>query len=343
MKPLHLAVCAAVPLMLAACHDAPEYENNPVDTFDCLWSQVDTRYCYFKEKGIDWDEVYRRYRPRIIDGITEQELFGVCSEMLDELRDGHVNLAAPFDVSYYRSWWTDYPQDFDYRTVQQYYLDFDYRSIGSIDYKILPQNIGYVRYPSFASLPGEGNLDYMLAYLSGCDALIIDIRDNGGGQVTNITPFVSRLIHTTMTAGHIRHKTGPGHDDFSEPYPIVYHPAEEGRVVWDKPVAVLTNRSCYSAANEFVMVMKEVPGVIIVGARTGGGGGLPMSGELPNGWSLRLSTSPVTDVRGYDIESGIDPTEGCEQHAPAERLAAGIDDILEKAIFELGARKQRRD
>lgn len=328
---------ALLPLaaMLAGCHDAPDYPSDPLGNFDCLWETIDTRYCFFSEKDVDWQEVRNRYRPRIIDGITSEELFGVCSEMLAELKDGHVNLSSPFTTSYYRQWWTDYPQDFDYRTVQQYYLNFDYRSIGSIDYKILPQNIGYVRYPSFSSLPGEGNLDYMLSYLSVCDALIIDIRDNGGGQLTNIRPFVSRLIHEKTIGGYIRHKTGPGHDDFSEPYAIEYQPAEKGRVVWNKPVAVLTNRSCYSAANDFAAVMKEVDGVVLVGSRTGGGGGMPFSSELPCGWSVRFSTSPITDRHGRSTEAGIDPSEGCEAHAPAAELAAGKDGILDKAIYIL--------
>lgn len=333
MKKFIYAIITAVAVLLTSCHDAPDYSStSATDTFDCLWETLDTRYCYFGEKGVDWDAIGERYRKRIIPGINSEELFRLCAQMLNELRDGHVNLSTPFAQSYFREWWTAYPQDFDYRTVQQYYLGFDYLSIGSIDYKILPSNIAYIRYPSFSYIPGEGNLDYMFNYLAVCDAVIIDIRDNGGGEVTNIKPFVSRLIHEKMTGGYIRHKTGPGHDDFSEPYPVEYEPAKKGHIVWNKPVAVLTNRSCFSAANDFVAVMKEVPGVIIVGARTGGGGGMPFNAELPNGWRVRFSSSPMLDVSKRSIEDGIDPTPGCEAHSPAEELAAGKDGILDRAI-----------
>lgn len=331
MKKTTIAALTAMTL-LGACHEVETFEATPVDTFECLWQTIDTKYCYFDHKDIDWDEVHERYRPRVVNDMTSEQLFEVCAEMLNELRDGHVNLSSPFDVSYYRRWWTDWPQDFDYRVVQQYYLDFDYRSIGSIDYKILPQNIGYIRYPSFSSLPGEGNLNYIFSYLAACDGLIIDIRDNGGGAMTNITPFVSRLIHSEMTAGYMRHKTGPGHNDFSDPYAITYAPAGSDRVVWNKPVAVLINRSCYSAANDFAMVMRQVPGVTLVGARTGGGGGLPLSSSLPNGWNVRFSSAPVTDADGNDIEEGIDPSPGCEAHALPEDLAAGYDPIIDRAI-----------
>ncbi|WP_438589109.1 S41 family peptidase [Duncaniella dubosii] len=56
-----------------------------------------------------------------------------------------------------------------------------------------------------------------------------------------------------------------------------------------KTVIVLANRSTFSAANNFVSVMKLLPGVRVVGATTGGGSGMPYSSELPCGWSVRFS------------------------------------------------------
>ena len=45
----------------------------------------------------------------------------------------------------------------------------------------------------------------------------------------------------------------------------------------------------------------------ILGVKTGGGGGLPMSSELPNGWAVRFSSSRTYDVDGADVEQGIAP------------------------------------
>jgi C-terminal processing protease CtpA/Prc len=185
--------------------------------------------------------------------------------------------------------------------------------------------------PSFSSPIGTGNLNAIFAYFNDCDALVIDIRNNGGGMLSNVETLVSRFIDSEFTPAYIRHKTGPGHNDFSEPYPMTYHPAGTGKH-WDKPVAVLTNRSCFSAANDFVSAMKQLPGVKIVGARTGGGGGMPFSSQMPCGWKVRFSACPVTDASGHDIEEGIDPSPGCEMHAPDAELAAGRDSILEFAI-----------
>jgi len=321
---------------LSACATLEDYDNTASDNFECVWQSLDEHYCFFAEKGVDWDEVHDRYYPQAAGCKDSGELFDVCATMLDELRDGHVNLVSTSRTSYYKKWWTDYPQDFNLRTIQQYYLNFDYRSTGGITYqKIADGHIGYIYYSSFSYPPGEGMLDGVLAYLQDCDALIIDIRNNGGGLLTAVDTWVGRFIDHEITGGYIRHKTGPGHDDFSEPYPVTYKPASEGHVMWSKPVAVLTNRSCYSAANDFVCVMKQLPQATIIGARTGGGGGLPFSSETPCGWSVRFSACPVTDAQGREIESGIDPTPGHEVHATDIELAQGRDPILDHAITHL--------
>ena len=116
------------------------------------------------------------------------------------------------------------------------------------------------------------------------------MRDNGGGNLTVVDKLVSQFIDQTITAGYICHKTGPGHDDFSRPFAYTIEPAT-GHVRWLKPVVVLTNRSTFSAANNFVSIMKSRKNTAIVGDITGGGSGMPFSSELPCGWGIRFSPS----------------------------------------------------
>lgn len=330
MNRLFLPLLLLATLLTTACASLEDYDNTTAGNFDVLWREVDEHYCYFREKDIDWDGVRSIYRPRALACRTDADFFNTCAAMLDTLRDGHVNLSSTFNTSYYRKWWTDYPQDFNLRTLQQYYLDFDYNTAGGFIYKRLANDkIGYIYYSSFSSGVGESNLDAVLTHFADCDAIILDIRNNGGGLVSNVETLVSRFIESDYTAGYILHKTGPGHDDFSEPYPLTYHPAE-GRVRWAGPVYLLTNRSCFSAANDFASAMKQLPNVTVIGARTGGGGGMPFSSQLPCGWRVRFSACPMTDAAGNDIESGIDPD--IEVHSPDAELAAGKDAILETAI-----------
>lgn len=337
LNPIKPAVrlAALMLLMLGAlsgCHDIKEYSEDPRSTFEQLWTILDEHYCFFGQKDVDWNEVYARYAPQVADNMTDEELFEVCSRMLDELRDGHTNLSAPFATSYYRKWWSDYPQNYNARLVQQYYFNFNYRTTGGIDYGILPQNVGYMHYSSFSAAIGEGNLDSILAYCAAADGLIIDVRDNGGGSMTNVETLVARFIQQRTLAGSICHKTGPGHNDFSEPYAYYYNPAPSYRVMWGKPVVVLCNRSTFSAANNFVSVMKSLPNVRIVGATTGGGSGMPFSSELTNGWGVRFSASPVRDPEGHLTEFGVEPSEGCAVDLDPVEALAGRDTMLDFAV-----------
>lgn len=335
-----------VPFLLTACHDIPEYTNNNLGNFDALTDIINTHYCYFKVKkesyGLDWDAKVKEYRSLVRNNMSQIELFDLCSSLINELHDGHTNLISKFDVSYYHQWWSDYPQNFNLRTLEEYYFKFESRTTGGIKYQAFNVDdeciVGYMYYPSFSSVVGEGNLDYVLAYMTAteCEALIIDIRDNGGGYLSNVGTFVSRFITEEKTGGYIIHKTGPGPEDFSEPYRFTFSPAGNEHISWsiDKPVYILTNRSCYSAANNFVAIMKTLPNVKIVGARTGGGGGMPFSQELPNGWSIRFSACPILDPNGNETEFGIDPTPGYEKIATDEQLAEGHDAILNFALIK---------
>ncbi len=318
--------------VMTGCHSLPDESDSPRGNFEALWRVMDEHYCFFSEKDVDWDEVHTRYSAMVREDMTRRELFYLLSAMLDELRDGHTNLSASFATSYYRKWWSDYPQNFDGRLVEQYYFNFHYLQLGGWYYGILPSNVGYLRVPSFTVGLGHGNIDLILNYLATCTGLIIDVRDNGGGNLSYAETLATHFIASPVTAGYMVHKTGPGHDDFSEPFKVTYDPAPSGHFIWGKPVVVLTNRSTFSAGNFFVAVMKSLPNVTIAGATTGGGSGMPYSSEIPCGWGVRMSAVSLLDSEGRVTEGGIDPDPGCEIGLDAAAAATGTDTMIEFAI-----------
>lgn len=131
------------------------------------------------------------------------------------------------------------------------------------------------------------------------------MRSNGGGNLTNVERLSSRFFNERTLVGYIAHKKGPGHNDFSPLHPKYVE--SSNRVRYQKPVVVLTNRGCYSATNDFVSIMKYAPNVTVIGDKTGGGSGLPFSSELPNGWSVRFSASPMFNAEKEHIEFGVEP------------------------------------
>lgn len=317
---------------LSSCNAIEDYDNDNSGNFEALWNFVDRHYCFFDYKGIDWNAVGDKYRHEAELAGSQRVLFDVMARMLDELEDGHVNLSSWFETSYYRKWWSDYPQNYDERLIQQNYFGFDYMSLGSVNYGVLqPYNVGYLRIPTFASGLGASNIDAILDYFAFCNGIIIDVRDNGGGNLTNVGDYVSRFIDKPIVAGYMVHKDGPGHNDFSEPFEYTYKPAA-GHLLWMKPVAVLANRSTFSAANNFVGIMKSLPQVKVVGATTGGGSGMPLSSELPIGWSVRISACRILDSEKNDTEFGVTPSEGCQTDMLPEDIERGRDTILDLAI-----------
>ncbi len=297
-------------LLLGACIT----EDVPADTrrgnFEALWRTLDERYCFFAEKagayGLDWEEVHRRYGERVDERMTSYQLFDVMAGMVRELRDGHVNLSAPHDVARYGEWYDAYPANYS-DSLQRVYLGRadDYALAAGLAYRRLDDNIGYVRCASFANGFGDGNLHEVMAALALCDGLIVDVRSNGGGMLTAAAKLASLFINEPVTGGYMRHKRGPGHDDFSAAEPFRLEPFEGLR--WQKPVVVLTNRRTYSAANSFVMFLKGLPQVTVVGDLTGGGAGLPLTSELPCGWTVRFSACPMYDRDMRLTEAGIAP------------------------------------
>ena len=310
-----------------ACTERDEYTTDPRTNFQALWKQIDEHYCFFEYKKIDWNAVYDKYNVQVTDSMNRFQLFDVLGRMLAELQDGHTNLISTFNVSRFWSWHENYPDNFN-SVVHKKYLGTDYKMAGGLRYRILRDSIGYVYYGDFSTPVGEAHLDEMFLHFKDCRAFIFDVRNNTGGSLTYTERIAARFITEKLIVGYIMHKTGPGHNDFSKPYPIELLPSK--RTKWLRPVAVLTNRSCFSATNDFINKMKLFSQVTVIGDKTGGGCGLPFHSELPNGWSVRFSSSPILNAQKEITEHGIDPD--IKVDIKESDQLRNIDTIIERAI-----------
>lgn len=326
-----LLLLLAFVLTLCSCQRGEsDYDETPQTNLDALWNIIDRQYCFldYKEKqlGISWADIHAKYSARLNPRMSRAQLFEVLCQMIGELKDGHVNLSSSLDLGRNWSWKEDYPLNLD-EELRDAYLQTDYNLAAGIKYRILTDNIAYVVYESFQNAIGDGNLDDMFYSLRMCNGMILDIRGNGGGNLDNETRLASRFTNEKVLVGYRSHKTGTGHNDFS---PLEAEYIEPGKGVrWQKRCIVLTNRSCYSAANTFVRDMKEMPLVTVMGDCTGGGSGLPFSSELPIGWSVRFSASPHFDARKQQIEFGIAPDIPCS--LDPDLAAQGSDSMIERA------------
>ena len=319
-------------LLLTSCVTEDYTDNSKRGNFETFWNLIDQHYCFFDYKaqqyGLDWDKVYSQYSPAIKESMSQTELFEILAKMSYELRDGHVNLRASHDVARYGAWFDDYPMNYS-DSLERKLLGrtTEHRQTCNISYKVLEDNIGYVRIPTFETEAGNGNLEQIMEYLMQCNGLIVDVRNNGGGMLSAAEKMASLFVNEPTTVAYIQHKRGTGHNDFSNPEPIVLEPFEGLR--WQKKVCVLTNRRTYSAANSFVMYMRYLPQVTIVGDVTGGGAGLPFTSELPNGWGVPFSACPMYDAKMQSTEMGIAPDKKVD--ISQADYARSVDTILETA------------
>jgi hypothetical protein len=327
--------------LLWSCLDEPStpantYRNN----FESLWSIIDRQYCFLDEKSINWDSVYTVYNARLaVDTVSELAFFDAMAEMLAVLKDGHVNLLSSFDRSRYWKWFTDYPSNFSSSLIySDRYLGAGYRLAGALRYqRIAGDSVGYVYFGSFGDSFSDSNMRYVLQYFEDCRGLIIDVRNNGGGSAALSERLASYFFERDTVNLYMKHKTGPGHSDFSKPVamPLKAH----ATIGWKKPVVVLANRSSYSATNMFVSRMKDAPNGLVIGDLSGGGGGLPSSNELPNGWLVRFSSSPMYNAAMQSIEYGVEPDVWVM--LDAGDVAKGEDSLIEEGIWRIKSQEPR--
>jgi C-terminal processing protease CtpA/Prc len=303
--------------------------SNPKDNFEYLWNEADKKYGYFELKNIDWDAIKLRYSDSISDGMSEQDLFRVLASMLNELRDDHTNLFSPFNVSQFNVA-INYPKSFLERTLDEYYL-VNPNYTGAFKHGFLDNGrVAYVRYGSFLSEVKNEDLDIVLSKYSNTKGMIFDIRENGGGNVFNIPLILERFASERTLAAYSITRNGEDRNDFSEPVPF-YLNKYDG-LTYTKPVIVLCDRGTYSAGTFFSLLTKAFDHIKLMGDTTGGGGGLPNGGQLPNGWTYRFSVTQILDLNYANFaESGVPPDEVVSFNW--NNLTR--DEIIDRAIIEL--------
>ncbi len=329
-----ISLIALALLLFTSCEKILFEKNmestDPVKNFEYLWNECDKKYAYFDLKGIDWNQVKETYSAKLYAGMTDDSLFKVMGGMLTELKDDHTNLISNFNVS---TFGVNYlgQDNFDWRIIEDNYLNRDYYTSGPFIHTFINNGtIGYVRFSSFTGTIDSTNIDFILNRYKDTKGLILDLRENGGGAVSDVFALLSRFIETRTLVNYSRIKTGPGHNDFSEAKPVYVDPYDGIR--YAKKVAVLTDRSTYSAGSFTSLATKAIPNMVLIGDTTGGGLGLPNGGQLPNGWTYRFSiTQALTLDKKPDYENGVPP----DIHALVDWNDRTKDEVIERALVEL--------
>src|SRR5262249_45665907 len=132
--------------------------------------------------------------------------------------------------------------------------------------EILDGNVGYLDLRGF--LPAEIARDSAgaaMAFLANADALIIDLRANGGGEPSMIQLLCGYFFERPTPLNTFEWR---GREGREESWSAAEVP---GKKRPDVPLFVLTSATTFSAAEEFAYDLKCLKRATLIGARTGGG------------------------------------------------------------------------
>ena len=312
----------------------PPASSSPLTNFETLWKEFDTQYSFFVIKHINWDSLHTVYQPQVMSQTTDIQLFQILSSLLGVLKDPHVSLTTPIGGYYYTGWYSRFPANFINTTAITHYLSVDYGTTASgyMRYGKISNNLGYLYIgPNLngdAGVWGQA-IDVIIDSLKGMKGVIVDIRNNGGGNDGLGSIVAGRFADQQRVYSYTQTRNGPLHSDFTDYQDHTIQP--QGSRQFLKPVALLTNRRCLSSAEGTILMFKALPNVTVIGDTTGGGSANPITLTLPNGWSYRVSrwiqyTAQKTIFEGTGLPPDI------PLWITSADSAAGRDVILERAI-----------
>ena len=223
----------------------------------------------------------------------------------------------------------------------------DYHASPDFSFRLLPGNIAYVALNSFEN--DEAWNGFVAVYddsIANTDALILDVRSNGGGDSGygwNILGYLTDTAFQTSANSSrlyspLRRARGEG---------VVYEAlgkgtwSPQGEKVYSKPVVVLTSAQTFSAAEDFVVAFDAMKRGTLIGETTGGSTGQPLLFAVPGGIMARVCAKRDTYPDGQEwIGTGIEPD--IEVYPKVADLQAGRDTVLEAALEYLGEPSARK-
>ncbi len=243
-----------------------------------------------------------------------------------------------FDSSFARAIYAEGESEEDIQALQQGILR---ANCGIRKVELLPGNIGYmdIRGLAWIGFPGAGDIIVSaLQLVSHCDALILDLRHNHGGEVETLQLYISYFV-----------KDGPKlYDSFfyrqtNETQQLWTLPYIPGRLLADAPIYALTSSMTASGGEAFAYILQGMKRAKIIGEVTAGAGHTQdmeilqehFQVEYPSGRSISPFTG--TDWEGVGVQPdvsvpAVDALKTAHHMALEELLAACKNDRIRREL-----------
>jgi C-terminal processing protease CtpA/Prc len=274
----------------------------------------------FPETAKKMEEAVRARQKRSeYDKITDGDTFATkLTENLQEVsHDKHLHVNySPVKMPERPEGGSPSPEE-----VAQYRKQMERMNCGFEKVEHLSGNIGYVKFTMFAD-PDVCGATAVAAmnFLGNVDAIIFDLRENGGGDPKMVALISTYLFEKPTHLNDLWERKG---DATHQYWTLPYVP---GKRLEDKPVFVLTSKQTFSGAEEFCYNLKNLKRATLVGESTGGGAH-PVSGHRIDdhfmiGVPFARAINPIskTNWEGTGVEPDV-KVAAPDALAKAEKLA----------------------
>jgi hypothetical protein len=334
--------------------------GDPEFNYEVFYHSFKENYPFFKLHGLDWEGMYKTYRPRVTAKTTEDELFEVFSANIKSFNDPHVSLLAgdrwvgsmkPDALALHnqQEFASEEPENRFFKSleklrsvVQRDFLAVDSHVGGNgfvVWGKIKP-DIGYLNFFVMGDFAGFGAsrteseavlqkiLDQVMDYFRNVQAVVLDVRFNTGGHDRISMMIADRFADRERLAFRTKAVFGGG---FTEEQEFHVHP--EGNFQFTGPTFLLTSERTVSAGESLVLYMMACPHVTRIGGTTAGAFSNALTMHLPNGWEIELSNEVWTAADGRVYEGiGIPPQVEAPVFIPGD-FYPGLKLAVDKAVF----------
>ena len=197
--------------------------------------------------------------------------------------------------------------------------------IESVTSKVLNGSVGYIKITAFNGKTAEQFADHLNKLIEAdAKALIIDVRQNGGGLVSSLKPILDRFIPAAIIAT-------AEYSDGSRRTLI----ETDSEVHVELPIAILVDGGTASASELLAVALRDECGAVLVGTQTYGKAVMQNTYEFPDGSAITISTAKVYPSKSDSYDGiGLKPDYLAELPAGATlgSLSDDMDSQLQKAL-----------
>lgn len=189
-----------------------------------------------------------------------------------------------------------------------------------VSYEMLEGNIGYIKLDNFDETMGEEAIKAVDALIAeGAEALAFDVRNNGGGYLTELCELLDYLLPEGEIFVSV---TEDGKEKITE----------SDAACIALPMVVLVNEHSYSAAEFFAAALSEFDAAELVGAPTTGKNRSQTNAVLVDGSAVHISSKRYLTPNRVDLteQGGLVPDLVVEDGENDPQLAAAMEVLREK-------------